>query len=104
MQWAYSSISPSLGHYSAISLGRFDIATAVMSMSSFCALPHRGHLNRLKHICGYLVKMKSATLRFRVHEPDYSDLPVKHYDWSSVYGEVSELLVDDAPEPLGKPV
>ena len=48
--------------------------------------------------------MKSATLRFRVHEPDYSDLPVKHYDWSSVYGEVSELLPDDAPEPLGKPV
>ena len=24
----------------AVSLGRFNIATAVMSMSSFCALPH----------------------------------------------------------------
>ncbi len=87
-----------------ISLGRFDIATAVMSMSSFCALPRQGHLNRLKRICGYLVKMKHATLRFRVHEPDYSDLPVKHYDWSSAYGEVSEMLPDDAPEPLGKHV
>ena len=88
----------------AISLGRFDIATAVMSMSSFRALPRRGHLNRLKRICGYLVKMKSGTLRFQVHEPDYSDLPVKQYDWSSVYGEVSELLPDDVPEPLGKSV
>ena len=48
--------------------------------------------------------MKHATLRFCVHEPDYSDLPVKHYDWSSVYGEVSEMLPDDAPEPLGKHV
>src|SRR6476660_4642327 len=75
-----------------------------MSMSRFRALPHRGHLNRLKCICGYLVKMKSGTLRFRVHESDYSDLPVKQYDWSSVYGEVSELLPDDAPEPLGKSV
>jgi hypothetical protein len=46
--------------------------------------------------------MKHATLRFRVHEPDYSDLPAKQYDWTSVYGEVSELLPDDAPEPLGK--
>ena len=46
--------------------------------------------------------MKHATLRFRVHEPDYSDLPEKQYDWSSVYGEVSELLPEDAPEPLGK--
>ena len=39
-----------------------------------------------------------------MHEPDYSDLPAKQYDWASVYGEVSELLPDDAPEPLGKPV
>src|SRR5687768_17887125 len=84
----------------AISLGRFDIATAVMSMSSFRALPRRGHLNRLKRICGYPVKMKSATLRFRVHEPDYSDLSVKQYNWSSVHVEVSELLPDDAPESL----
>jgi len=31
----------------AISLGRFDIATAVMSMSSFKVLLHQGHLKRL---------------------------------------------------------
>ena len=48
--------------------------------------------------------MKHATLRFQVHQPDYSDLPVKQYDWSSTYGEISELLPDNAPEPLGKPV
>ena len=48
----------------AISLGRFDIATAVMSMSSFHVLPRKGHLKRLQRICGYLVKMKHGTLRF----------------------------------------
>ena len=48
--------------------------------------------------------MKHATFRFQVHQPDYSDLPVKQYDWSSTYGEISELLPDNAPEPLGKPV
>ena len=88
----------------AISLGRFDIATAVMFMSSFRVLPCQGHLKRLQQICGYLVKMKHATLRFRTHKPDYSDLPDKVHDWSSVYGEVQQLLPEDVPPPLGKQV
>jgi hypothetical protein len=54
----------------AISLGRFDIATAVMSLSSFRALPCRGHLEQAKHICNYLYQMRHATIRFRTHEPD----------------------------------
>src|SRR5687767_14859526 len=48
--------------------------------------------------------MKSATLQFQVHEPDYSKLPEKQYNWSSIYGEVSELLPTNTPEPLGKHV
>ncbi len=40
-----------------ITLGRFDVATAVMTMSAFRVAPQVGHLNRLKHICGYLSKM-----------------------------------------------
>ena len=48
--------------------------------------------------------MKYATLRFRTHEPDYSDLPSKEHEWPSVYGEVWELLPEDAPPPLGKQV
>ena len=47
----------------AISLGRFDIATAVMSMSSFRAAPRIGHLDRVKRIVGYLLKMKDAYIR-----------------------------------------
>ncbi|HEY9707536.1 MAG TPA: hypothetical protein V6D48_04970, partial [Oculatellaceae cyanobacterium] len=88
----------------AISLGRFDIATAVMSMSSFHEAPWRGHLKRLQCITGYLVKMKHATIRFCTHEPDYSDLPSKDYDWFPTYGEITELLPAKAPDPLRKPV
>ena len=43
-----------------ISLGRFDIAMAVMSMSSFRAAPREGHLERVKRICGYLSKFRNA--------------------------------------------
>jgi hypothetical protein len=32
----------------AVSIGRLDIVTAVMSLSSFRAMPRRGHLERAK--------------------------------------------------------
>jgi hypothetical protein len=51
----YQSIIGSL--QSAISLGRFDVATAVMTMSSFWAVPRQGHLDRARRIVGYLAKM-----------------------------------------------
>ena len=87
-----------------IFLGRWDIACAVMTMSSFRVAPRRGHLERLKRICGYPLKMKHFGIRFRTHEPDFSDLEETIQDWFSVYGEVQEELPTDAPQPLGKPV
>jgi hypothetical protein len=87
----------------AVSLGRLDIATAVMTLSGFRALPRQGHLDRAKRVIGYLAKMKHAVIRFRVAEPDYSDLPYYEYDWEkSIYGDVKEDIPTDAPEPLGK--
>jgi hypothetical protein len=88
-----------------ISIGRLDITTAVMTMSGFRMAPRAGHLERLKRIYGYLSKMRHACIRVRTEEPDYSDLPDLKPDWSrSVYGELSEVLPEDAPPPLGKHV
>ena len=88
-----------------ISLGRFDIATAVMTMSGFRTAPRVGHLERLKRVCGYLTKMKHGFIRVRTNLPDYSDLHASQYDWSrTVYGRVKEELPQDAPIPLGKPI
>ena len=88
-----------------ITLGRFDIATAVATMSSFRVAPRQGHLDRLQRICGYLSKMRYGVIRVRTEEPDYSDLPVDEYDWAhTVYGKVSEEIPSDAPKPLGKRV
>ena len=89
----------------AVSLGRIDVTTAVMTMSGFRANPREGHLDRVKRIVGYLSKFKDGAITIRTEEPDFSSLPEKKYDWEhSVYGDVQELLPDDAPEPLGKPV
>jgi hypothetical protein len=64
----------------AVSTGRLDIMTAVMSLSSFHTMPRRGHLKRAKQIYGYLQKMKEARIRVLTNEPDYSDYQDLEYD------------------------
>jgi hypothetical protein len=73
-------------------------------MSSFRAAPRQGHLDRVKRMCGYLANKKSAAIRIRTEKPDYSDVPVRTFDWERIYGKVEEEIPDDIPEPLGKSV
>ncbi len=76
-----------------------------MTMSSFRSAPREGHLERLKTICGYLSKMRHGTIRIRTELPDYSEIPREEYEWEfSVYGGAKEMIPENAPEPLGKPV
>jgi hypothetical protein len=58
-----------------IQIGRFDINTAVMTLSSFQVNPCLGHLNRCKRIYVYLYKMRNTAICIRVDEPDHSALP-----------------------------
>jgi hypothetical protein len=89
----------------AVSLGRFDIHTATMTMSRFRIAPRKGHIERLQRIYGYLKKFSQAAIRIQTNQPDYSSLPEQEFDWCySVYGNVQEVLPHDLPEPLGKPV
>ena len=89
----------------AVSLGRFDIHTATMTMSRFRVAPRKGHLERLQHIYGYLRKFSQAAIRVKTEEPDFSALPEQDFDWCySVYGNVQEVLPKDLPKPLGKRV
>lgn len=45
-----------------------------MTISKFRRAPRRGHLNKMKRIYGYLCKVWHYKLRFRVDEPDYSNV------------------------------
>jgi hypothetical protein len=89
-----------------VTIGKFDIYTAVMTMSSFRAQPRMGHLTRVKRIFGYLSKFRSSSIRVLTDEPiELSVLPDKEYEWKqSVYGDAEELIPMDAPEPLGNSV
>ena len=74
-------------------------------MSRFRQQPRIGHLERLKKIIGYLANFPHGSLRFRLHEPDYSNLPHKEYDRQrSVYAGAIEEIPHDIPEPKGKHV
>jgi hypothetical protein len=87
----------------SVSIGQFDITTAVMTMSSFCAMPRIRHMTWVKWMYGYLSKMKDGIVCIWTGEPDYSNLPDQEFDWErSVYGNVSKVLPSDAPKPLGK--
>ena len=80
-------------------LGRFDIAVHVMTMSWFRQQLRIGHLERLKKIIVYLANFPHGSVRFRLHEPDYSHLPHKEYDWQrTVHAGTKEEIPHDIPE------
>ena len=59
-----------------ITLVRFDVATAVMTMSKFQAAPRQGHLERVKLTCSHLCKHGTGCVRVQAGKPDLSDIPV----------------------------
>ena len=99
----YQSLIGSL-HW-AVSIGRWDIQTAIMTLSSFRAQPRRGHLERAKQVCSFLIHFKHFEFRFRVDEPDFSTIsePPDYEEWKDTdYGHHSEDIPSNAPPPLGK--
>jgi len=53
----------------AVTLGRIDIAAAVMTMSRFRVNPRKGHLERLTPIYSYLQHFKKSSIKFNVEMP-----------------------------------
>ncbi len=48
----------------------------------------------VKHIYGYLAKMKHAVICIGGSESDFSSIPEQKYEWMhTVYGELKEILL-----------
>ena len=58
----------------------------------------------MKGIYGNLSSTKQYAMRFRTDEPNYMHLPDHGYYWTTIYGNVLEEILKDAPEHLGKSV
>ena len=80
-------------------LGRFDIAVHIITISRFRQQPRIGYLERLKKIIAYLAHFPHGSLRFILHEPDYSNLPHREFDWQrTVYASAKEEIPHDIPK------
>ena len=56
-------------------------------------------------MCGCLARFKDAKIRVHAGSPDCSDVNDEVHDWAcAVHGNVKELIPDDLPPALGKPV
>ena len=88
----------------AVTIGRMDIHTAVMTMGRFRAEPREGHLKRIERIYAFLRHYKSSLIKFRMEMPDYSKYHQIDYDWKYLYGDMQEEIPDNMLAPKGKPV
>ena len=85
----------------ACELGRIDILLEVSWMSSFTAMPRKGHLEAVYHIFAYLKKHERSTLVFDNAIPVVDELRFTPVDWIDFYPDAKEALPPDMPEPRG---
>ena len=64
----------------AVSFGRLDANTIVMTLASFRAETMQGHIDRCKSIVFCLSKYKWATIRIGTEEHDLSCVPITPCD------------------------
>ena len=88
-----------------IELGRIDIATEVSQLSSYLAMPRKGHLLAALYIMSYLRVKHNSRM---VLDPTYPKIDRGQFkfdrDWTDFYGDVEEAMPHNAPKPRGKGV
>ena len=85
-------------------MGRISIATEISLLASHVALPRKGHLQKVFHIYAHLKKRHNSQLAL---DPSYPEIDIRVFhqaDWTDFYGDVKEALLDNKPEPRGKPI
>jgi hypothetical protein len=87
-----------------VELGRVDIITEVLTLSSHLALPCEGHLEALLHLFAYLNKKHNVNIIFNPLYPTIDMTVFKECNWKHFYGDVHEAIPPNAPPPRGKDV
>ncbi|GAX25842.1 hypothetical protein FisN_6Hu120 [Fistulifera solaris] len=89
----------------ACELGRVDILLETALMSTCLCMPREGHLEAVYKIFAYLDAHRQSNMIFDPKVVELNESAFNKTDWAdSVYGDVSEELPPNAPEPLGMPV
>ena len=64
----------------AVSLGRLDVNTAVMTLASFRYEPIERHVYTARRLVSYTVKFKHAAIRIRTEDPDLSTMHIAPHE------------------------
>ena len=86
-----------------ITLGRFDIAFAINTLSRYSMAPREGHLLALQKVFGYLRVMPKGQIVIDVKQPDIRETVdvSKIHDWVEFYPDAVEDIPQDRPKPRG---
>ena len=88
-----------------ITLGRFDINYATMSLGRFNMAPRENHLKAAKRILAYVKTFHKGKIIFDTSYPDHSKYVVENHDnWGEFYPNAKEEVPYDMPAPKGKSV
>ena len=91
----------------AITLGRYDVQYATISLSRYNQAPRRGHYKAAVRIIGYLKHYSKACILIdpRPFElPPEFEMPDVQSSWFHHYPNSREEIPDNAPEPLMLPI
>jgi hypothetical protein len=86
-----------------VTLGRFDIAYAVNTMSRHSISPRKGHLEATKRIFGYMKKFPHGQILVDPTPPDTDNFTMLEHNWKEFYPDAIEELPPDMPKPKGAP-
>ncbi|KAL7525958.1 hypothetical protein ACHAWF_001579 [Thalassiosira exigua] len=88
-----------------IELGQIDITTEVSLLSSHLAYSRKGHMEAALHVMSYLKGRHNSRLALDPTYPTIDESKVNSdTDWTAFYGDVTEAVPPNAPEPHGKEV
>ena len=88
----------------AAKLGRIDILLEMAMLSTYMALPRKGHLEQVYHVFGYLKTHSKWRLCFDPRHPDIDERAFSSYEWYDFYHDAKQQLPIDMPPPRGHAV
>ena len=86
-----------------ITLGRFDIAYAVSTLSRYSVAPRERHFEAMERVFGYLGKFPDGKLVIDPTQPKIRDIATYNFgfNWSELYPDADKDIPLDMPDPTG---
>ena len=88
----------------AAELGRVDILLETAMLSTYMALPRKGHMEQVYHVFGCLKTHSKRCLFFDPRHPDIDECAFSSYEWYDFYRDAGEQVPNNMPPLRGHAV